>query len=307
MNMLEDKKKKLAEQLRAKSITQISFPEDYLEFKNRETVEHRFIKTRHGETGVYIHTAKETVKPTPVFINIHGGGFVRPLIETNSNFCSRICAEIKGVVIDIDYKLSPEYQFPVALEESYDVVRWVFEHAAEFGSQERLIALGGHSAGANQTASITLMANQTKDFRLGLQILDFGCFDMATDPAEKTDTNGNILPFDRIRAFTTCYTDDDPETVRNPYVSQVFAPDGWFPGLPAALIITGGNDLFRVEGEDYGMRLVRNGVKVTMERFPDSPHGFTVNCNGKWREAQQLIIDTLRNFYFEEADAAGGV
>lgn len=295
--MSEEKKQKLAEQLRGKSITSVAFPEDYLEFGKHETVEHRFIRTRHGDTGIYIHRAKEMRSTAPVFINIHGGGFVRPLIETNINFCSRICVEIKGIVIDIDYKLSPEYRFPVALEECYDVVKWTFEHADELGSDADLIALGGHSAGANQTASITLMANQTKDFTVGLQVLDFGAFDMATDPADKFNPAGSILPIERMRAFNTCYTDDDPDVMKNPYVSQLLAPEEWFPGLPEALIITGENDMFRAEGEEYGMRLVRNGVKVTMERFPDSPHGFTVNCNGKWREAQQLIIQTLNGFY----------
>lgn len=295
--MLDERKQKLAEELRRKSITQISFPEEYLDFGKHETVEHKFVKTRHGDTGIYIHRAKEMLSPTPIYINIHGGGFVRPLIETNINFCSRICVEIKGIVIDIDYKLSPEYPFPVALEECYDIVKWVFEHTSEFNTITGLIALGGHSAGANQTASITLMANQTKDFTVGLQVLDFGCFDMATDPADKYNPAGSILPIERMRAFNSCYTDDDPEILRNPYISQLLAPEEWFPGLPEALIITGENDMFRAEGEEYGMRLVRNGVKVTMERFPDSPHGFTVNCNGRWKEAQQLIIQTLNSFY----------
>ncbi len=294
--MLDEKKQMLAIKVRGTSIVNPVFDEAYKAFENEETVEQLIVNTRWGKTPIYIHRAKELRHPTPLFINIHGGGFVRPLIETNVRFCSKVAVLTQGLLIDIDYRLAPEYQFPVAFEECYDVVSWVFAHADELGTSPDLITLGGHSAGANLTASITLKANQTNDFRVGMQILDFGAFDMKTDPAEKPDWQRNIIPLDRMRAFNTCYTNDDPEVMSNPYVSPLLAPDEWFHGLPDALMIMGGTDAFRFEGEQYGLKMVAGGTKVTMIRYPDSPHGFTVNCVGKWQEAQKLIIDTLNEY-----------
>ena len=291
--MMTERKQMLAQQVRGKSLVNPVFDEEYKAFGDQETISRMEIDTRHGPTPVYIHRAKNFRSPTPLFINIHGGGFVRPLIETNVRFCSKVTVLTEGIIVDIDYKLSPEYQFPVAFEQCYDVVKWVFENAEKLGTRSDLITLGGHSAGANMTASITLMANQTKEFRVGMQILDFGAFDMKTDPQQKPDWERNIIPLDRMRAFNTCYTDDDPKIMENPYVSQLFAPDEWFPGLPDALVITGGTDMFRFEGEEYAMKMVAAGINVKMIRYPDSPHGFTVNCVGKWREAQKLIVDTL--------------
>ncbi len=291
--MTDERLNALAAQLRGRSIANPVFDEEYRSFERMETVERRTVETRHGETPVFIHRANDLRSPAPLFVNIHGGGFVRPLIETNVRFCAKVAALTRGIVADIDYRLAPEYRFPVALEECYDVCRWIFENAEALGSRPDLITLGGHSAGASLTASLTLMSNQTKDFRVGLQILDFGAFDMKTDPADKPDWQHNAIPLDRMRAFTTCYTLDDPEITGNPYVSPLFAPEEWFPGLPDALVITGGTDTFRFEGEQYALRMVAAGVKVTLIRYPDSPHGFTVNCVGKWREAQKLIVDTL--------------
>ena len=300
----QEEKMQLAAQLRENAICTPVFDEDYLAYRLQETVEERMIPTSQGETRVYIHRAKARRAIAPVFINIHGGGFVRPLIETNVNFCSMLAVRTAGIVVDIDYKLAPEYMFPVAFDECYDVVKWVFAHAGELGSEKGLISLGGHSAGANLTASIALKANQTGEFRPCIQVMDFGAFDMDTDPADKPGIQGNLVPLERMRTFNLLYTENRPEITRNPYVSQCFAPDEWLTGLPEALIITGGDDCFRFEAEAYGARLVSAGVKVTMERFPDSPHGFTVNCAGKWREAQRLIFQTLNNltqsYFFQE-------
>lgn len=297
--MSEERKQALAANVRSTSIVNPVFDDEYRAFADMETVEKREIETRHGLTPIYIHRAKQLRNPAPLFINIHGGGFVRPLIETNVRFCSKVAVQTQGIIVDIDYRLAPEYQFPVALEECYDVVRWVFANAEALGTLPELITLGGHSAGANMTASLALMSNRTGDFRVGLQIMDFGAFDMKTDPGDKPEWEKNIIPLDRMRAFNTCYTNDDPEIMNNPYVSQLFAPDEWFPGLPDALVITGGTDTFRFEGEQYALKMAAAGVKVTVIRYPDSPHGFTVNCVGKWREAQKLIVDTLNAHTWE--------
>ena len=41
------------------------------------------------------------------------------------------------------------------------------------------------------------------------------------------------------------------------------------------------------------MRLVKLGKEVTMRRFVNSRHGFTVRLVDEWVEAQQLIIDVI--------------
>lgn len=291
--MVSERLQKMAEQVRGTSIVDPVFDEEYLAYGKRETVERILVPTGEGEVPVFIHRAKDLTRPCRLFINIHGGGFARPLIDTNIHFCSKTAVSIQGVVADIDYSLAPEYPYPVAFHQCYDVVGWVISHAEELGSRADLVCLGGHSAGANLTAAIMLKANQTKDFSVRMQIHDFGAYDMVTDPADKPGTQEHVVPLDRSRAFSEMYTWKDPECVRDPYVSPLLAPDEWLREQPDALIITGGKDAFREEGERYGLRLAANGTKVTIKRFADSPHGFTMNCVGKWRQSQQLIIDTL--------------
>jgi len=69
----------------------------------------------------------------------------------------RLLAEGSGAqVYCVDYKLAPEYQWPVQIQEGEFVVRWLCEHAAERGVDPDRIARGGDSAGGNMTCTISL-------------------------------------------------------------------------------------------------------------------------------------------------------
>lgn len=86
----------------------------------------------------------------------------------------------------------------------------------------------------------------------------------------------------------------NPEILNEPYCSPLLASDEMLKGLPETLIISAGHDNFRFEDDQYALRLIGVGVKVTARRFLDSYHGFLVHCTGEWEEAQNLVIHTIR-------------
>lgn len=293
--MTQEEKLALATKVRTKSMFEPEFSDSYLKNLEKVEIEEQNILTREGLTHIFILKAKERTENCPVYINIHGGGYVRGHEHRETIFSSRIVSDIKGIGIDIDYRLAPEYPFPVAFNESYDVVKWVFDNAVMLGIDSRKVIVGGHSAGGNLTAAIAMKAQETGDFHMLLQIMNYPATDNVTDPAKRQGAAENVLPPDRIRTFMTLYTDDNQETANSPYVSMLFAPDSLLQGLPDALIITAGRDSFRFEGEQYGARLVANGVVVTEKRFLNSNHGFLTYCKDEWNEAQLLILDVIES------------
>ncbi len=63
----------------------------------------------------------------PALIYMHGGGFVVGSLDQFETAMRRLC-EVAGVqVYAVDYKLAPEYQWPVQIEEGEFVVRWLFD------------------------------------------------------------------------------------------------------------------------------------------------------------------------------------
>ncbi|KAF4960873.1 hypothetical protein FSARC_10338 [Fusarium sarcochroum] len=97
----------------------------------------------------------------PLFIYMHGGGYVTGGLETDDSTCRAIALELPIVVVNVEYRLAPEHKFPIGFEDSFDVVRW----AASSQGQSKLntdlskgFILGGTSAGANFTAGISHLA-----------------------------------------------------------------------------------------------------------------------------------------------------
>lgn len=294
MALTTERKKELTDYLRGTNVAAEHITEEYKKNLLLAEREEADVPTASGTSKCYIFRAKNRTANCPVHINIHGGGFVRPHLLRDEIYSSKIADAIEGIVVDVDYRLAPEYPFPTAFDESYDICKWVFAQAKSWNADEKRISLGGHSAGGNLTAAIALKANQTGDFRLCLQVIDYGALDMVTDPADKKEAEVNLIPVERGRMFSEAYSDGNPELYKNPLFSPSMATDEMIIGMPEALVICAGKDNFRFEEYDYAVRLASLGVKVTLQCFTESLHGFIVHCTGEWEAGQQLIIDAIR-------------
>ena len=202
-------------------------------------------------------------------------------------FCAYVASQIQGIVVDIDYASSRDYPYPMAFDQSYGVVHWVFEHCREWGANPAKISMGGHSAGGCLTAAIAMKAARTGDFKVCLQILDYAALD-------------NYAPFEeggaeRSRAFSAYYVDGELDKLRDPYVSPIFASADMMIGLPRTLIINAQRCPFCIRNEDYGKRLAAAGNEVVIKRFLNSRHGFSIRMLDEWKEAQELIVREIIN------------
>ena len=295
LTLTYDEKLKVAEQLRSSSVVQTHLTPEMEAFLEKVDWYESSVPTREGDARIIMVEPKVKKQKYPLYINMHGGGFVRGYEKRDTVFSSYIADTLGCKVIDIDYKLAPEYPFPVALNECYDIVKWAFDNAEELNVDSEKIALGGHSAGGNFTAAICLMANQSKHFNPCLQIMDYPFLDAVTDPAEKVEPH-TILPVERMRYFSALYM-DKKEDYDNPFFSLVCADEDSLIGLPPALIITAGKDCLRVDAEKYALMLVHAGVEVRMRSFLESDHGFLIHGTAEYKEARNLIVSALRDAF----------
>ncbi len=68
----------------------------------------------------------DEVKPRPVYMNFHGGGWVFGDLDTGFNFCKRVAIELDCVTFDVDYRLAPENPFPIPIDDSWAALNWVY-------------------------------------------------------------------------------------------------------------------------------------------------------------------------------------
>ncbi|MXO58998.1 alpha/beta hydrolase fold domain-containing protein [Altererythrobacter salegens] len=100
---------------------------------------------------------REGVSGAPVFVFVHGGGFIMgdkrneasPFYRNVGDFAAR-----QGWIgVTITYRLAPEHMWPSGPEDLGLLVGWLRENIARYGGDPEKIVLSGQSAGAVHVAS----------------------------------------------------------------------------------------------------------------------------------------------------------
>lgn len=249
-------------------------------------VETRRIPVRSGEIEVRIYTPKGD-GPFPGVVYMHGGGWVVCDLATHDNLCRALSCRAEAVVVAVHYRRSPEFKFPVPLEDSEDAARWTAANAATLGIDSERLAIAGDSAGGNMATVIAARAREAEGPALALQVMVYPVTDLSSQdtPSHKEFAEDHFLTASSMNWFTSHYL-AEPEDARNPHVSPAFLED--LRGLPPALIITAECDPLRDEGEAYARRLQEAGVPVTHTRYEGMIHPF-INMLGATEGAQKAV------------------
>jgi acetyl esterase len=215
-----------------------------------------------------------SVGTEPLLVFFHGGGFVVGDLDTHDGLCRLICRDAGVHVLSVDYRLAPEHKAPAGAEDCYAAYRWALEHAAELGADPARVAVGGDSAGGNLAAVVSLQARNDGVQLPALQLLIYPVTYLDSETRSKTlFAEGFFLTKPDMGWFRNQYLDGAPIDVADPRVSPLLVED--LSGLPPALLLTGGFDPLRDEGNQYAERLAAAGVTVDHRQYGSLIHGFT--------------------------------
>ncbi len=101
--------------------------------------------------NIYERKDRDPEIKAPVFVYIHGGGWIGGLPETREAFNTRI-AEAGYFVVSLYYGHSPFYPHPEPIQNIYKAFAWLKENAEEYNIDADSIFVGGESAGAHLSA-----------------------------------------------------------------------------------------------------------------------------------------------------------
>ena len=227
--------------------------------------------TRHGPVRLRIHRPKSGELPGLVYL--HGGGWTLFSIDTHDRLMREYAARAGCCVIGVDYALSPEQKFPVALEQVVDVVRWLAGEGAALGIDARRLALGGDSAGGNLSlaAAILLHELDAEPPLCGL-VLNYGAFDTHCSPEACARYGGPeyMLGCEEMSQYWRNYlrTEADAE---NPLACPMLAS---LRDLPPAFLASGECDILGEQSVRMATRLRAAGVPATSVVYPGASHSF---------------------------------
>ena len=235
--------------------------------------------------------------PHPVLVYYHGGGWVVGDLYTHDGICRSIANAARCAVISVDYRLAPEFKYPVAAEDSYAALLWIVANAARLGLDPRRVAVGGDSAGGNLATVVALMARERGGPALAYQVLIYPVTDHDLNtPSYRENATGYVLTREGMRWFWNHYLAREAQG-REPHASPLRAAS--LAGLPPALVMTAEYDPLRDEGEAYAARLREAGVSVTITRYAGMFHGFVrmTRILDKARTALDEIAGSLQKAF----------
>lgn len=259
------------------------------------------------ENGRCVHLYEEAPSQLPekaaLLINFHGGGFLKPRTDRDRRYCCTLMEALNCLVWDIDYCLAPEAPFPAAVEETYGIIAYAFDHAEELGIDPNKILLAGHSAGGNLVAAALIQNSQTHRLHPRCVLLEYFPADNTADPVKRLSQELQADPFWLKRAqteklYTDFYVGDaDPA---DPLCSPIMAELSSLEAFPDCLILSAGEDSLREDTEAFALKLIKAGVCVTAQRIPEAMHGFTTNRTPGWERALKQHVHFFREHLQEE-------
>ncbi len=219
-------------------------------------------------TRLYLPTVRNNTAAMLVYF--HFGGGVVGSLETANRFCSMIAKEAGAPVLSVEYRLAPEYKFPVGLEDCIAAYQWAVDNAARYGAPVGKAAVGGDSMGGNFSAVIAQQFRKTKP--PVLQLLIYPGVDFTSETPSMHDfADAWPLTAEVIDFFMKQYLSSNPD-FNDPRISPNRTQD--LRGLAPALVYTAGFDMLQDQGAAYADRLRDAGVKTTYHCFESLPHGF---------------------------------
>ena len=240
--------------------------------KMRATLE-QVAQTERGPVRLRIYDPGVTGL-SPALVYMHGGGWTLFSLDTHDRVMREYAARSGMIVVGVDYALSPEARFPVALEQVVAVVRWLGQHGAALGIDARHIALGGDSAGGNLSigAALALRDAGQPDRVHGL-LLIYPAFDRTCTPEalRRYGGPGAVLTAEEVVYFWDNYGGHDPRVTENPLACAIHAR---LDGLPPVCMTIPECDVLTDTSVTMAQRLTAAGVKVSMTIYPGATHSF---------------------------------
>lgn len=115
----------------------------------------RYVKMRDRHTHKIRVYKPDDLAEGPLVVLICGGGFCMGHYSHFGSYSRAIASLYGATVVNISYRLAPEFKFPMAPNDVWDSITWMVEpeNAKELGlDMDKGFIVGGMSAGANLSA-----------------------------------------------------------------------------------------------------------------------------------------------------------
>ena len=252
-------------------------------------IEEIAITARDGhQVKIRIYRQNEDSTGAPL-IYFHGGCWIFCNIDTHDSVCRQLCQDTGKTVFSVDYRLAPEHKFPTGIQDSYDAALWISQNNELLNTTDDDLLVCGDSAGGNISTVVTLMALESKEFKVRGQMLFYPITDISridTISYEKFKKD-YFLTKELMEYGSNHYINNEADR-RNPLISPLLSKN--LSAMPKTLIQTAEFDVLRDEAEAYAEKLANAGVDVECVRYNGLIHAY-INLAGRVTQGREAMND----------------
>lgn len=248
-------------------------------------------------------------------------------LETSAHLCHHICASVPCCVIDIEYRLIPEYPFPVGIMDGLSAVAHILANHRTFSIDPHNITFGGESSGATIALCLShffrdagaAFAGRVKGVVVGTpSISDVRKYSTPEESPWESIRESEHMPlldWKKLKWFDTfkwaslsplaSYPQNgqsSPIHSRRPSHREMNRDVSWYSNLlaapnftdlaPLTWIGTAEIDPLRDEAEAYAEKLREHGNNVITKRYLGVPHPF-MHMDGVLRQGREYVSDVI--------------
>jgi acetyl esterase/lipase len=249
---------------------------------------YRTVGDWRGRLDLYVR--QDPAEPMPTVMFVHGGGWTRGSKE-QATLAVFSYLDIGLNVVNVEYRLA---QAPAAVEDCTCALRWMAQHAVEYGIDVHRLVVAGDSAGA-QLAMTIAMSPASERF-------DAGCADAEAPavaaivnwygPSDMTD----LVDGPHRLPDAVDWVGPGPERAA---MARRLSPIAFVrPGVPALLTIHGDRDELVPYAQSVALHaaLTAAGVPNQLLTIAGGAHG-PLCCDTATRSR---AYDTIRSFLLQQ-------
>ncbi|KAH6868932.1 Alpha/Beta hydrolase protein [Thelonectria olida] len=244
----------------------------------------------------------------PLYVYLHGGGWLFGSLDSEDMHCRLITVSVGCIVLNVEYRHTPESKFPTQYHDVFDAVDWILspDRLEEYSISANNVVVGGVSAGgtlsiASAVREIERGTHRIKGISASLPSpVHWTRFPrhLVKDGYSSFEQNANVplLPMARLE-YLHSLLKADPDS---PYVSPFLLPDSMLQQFPPIAFHVCGADPLRDGGLLFEEKLKCLGVETRMRVFQGWPHAF-------WNLPQIKFSATFRQRMIGDAEWLFGV
>ena len=226
----------------------------------------------------------------PVYVNLHGGGFVLSMTDYDDPMCRALAARLGAVVLNVDYVVAPQHPFPAPPHHVYEVLQWIVDKGSGHGWDGTRLTIGGQSAGGALAAAAARLALERGEPAIALQVLHYAPLDLTVPASAKPSPIAKpmLRPW-MGDVFDTCYVPDPTDRADRLVSPAGVADTADLSGIAPAVVIAAENDILHDEAWRYADRLDEAGSLVQYHEVKGADHGYDQKDDQRARSVYSMI------------------